>query len=52
MKIWVDAQLSPAIVAWITAEFGVEAKALRDLGLRDATDTQIFVSINRLVTTT
>ncbi|MCE7980753.1 MAG: hypothetical protein DYG89_06130 [Caldilinea sp. CFX5] len=43
MKIWIDAQLSPTIAAWLTAEFGVEAKALRDLGLRDATDTEIFL---------
>ena len=43
MKIWIDAQLSPAIAPWITDEFGVEAKALRDLGLRDAADTEIFL---------
>ncbi len=27
---------------WLTSEFQVEAMALRDLGLRDASDTQIF----------
>lgn len=27
--------------------FGVEAKALRDLGLRDATDTEIFLRAKR-----
>lgn len=47
MKIWIDAQLSPAIATWITEEFGVEAKALRDLGLRDATDTEIFLRAKR-----
>jgi len=42
MKIWVDAQLSPSISLWITAEFGVESAPLRDLGLRDAEDVTIF----------
>jgi predicted nuclease of predicted toxin-antitoxin system len=40
--IWVDAQLSPAIAAWISVNFSVPAVALRDLGLRDATDRAIF----------
>jgi predicted nuclease of predicted toxin-antitoxin system len=42
MKIWVDAHLSPAIATWITDTFGVESVALRDLGLRDAEDPEIF----------
>lgn len=42
MTIWVDAQLSPVIATWITNTFGVEAVALRDLGLRDAEDLEIF----------
>lgn len=40
--IWVDAHLSPAIAAWITDTFGMKALALRDLGLRDAEDPEIF----------
>jgi predicted nuclease of predicted toxin-antitoxin system len=40
--IWIDAHLSPAIATWITNTFGVTALALRDLGLRDAEDTEIF----------
>ena len=44
MIIWVDAHLSPAIATWITSTFGVEAIALRDLGLRDAEDTAIFTA--------
>jgi len=40
--IWVDAQLSPAIAEWISSNFSVTATALRDLGLRDATDRAIF----------
>ncbi|UIE39462.1 DUF5615 family PIN-like protein [Leptodesmis sichuanensis] len=42
MKIWVDAQLSPAIATWISSTFGVTALALRDIGLRDAEDPEIF----------
>ena len=40
--IWIDAHLSPAIASWITEAFGVTAVALRDLGLRDAEDPEIF----------
>jgi len=40
--IWIDAHLSPAIATWITNKFGVTAVALRDLGLRDAEDPEIF----------
>jgi hypothetical protein len=40
MIIWIDAQLSPALAPWIETTFGVEARALRELGLRDATDRQ------------
>jgi predicted nuclease of predicted toxin-antitoxin system len=42
--IWVDAQLPPAIAAWITEHFGIQAAAVRDLGLRDATDRPIFLA--------
>ena len=40
--IWVDAHLSPALARWITSEFGHSAKAVRDLGLREADDAEIF----------
>ena len=42
MKIWVDAQLSPAIAKWIESNFPVECTAVRDLDLRDAEDKEIF----------
>ena len=42
MIIWIDAQLSPAIAEWIIKEFSIEAKALRDMGLHDAGDEEIF----------
>ena len=42
MTLWIDAQLSPALALWITQTFGIQAAAMRDLGLRDATDRDIF----------
>lgn len=42
MTIWVDAHLFPAIAMWITKTFGVIAVALRDIGMRDAEDPEIF----------
>ena len=44
MTIWIDAQLSPAIAAWISQNFSVDAIALRDIGLRDADDADIFAA--------
>lgn len=40
--IWIDAHLSPMIAIWIADTFGVTAVALRDIGLRDAEDPEIF----------
>jgi predicted nuclease of predicted toxin-antitoxin system len=42
MTIWVDAQLSPALATWIREHAKVEAVALKELGLRDARDPEIF----------
>lgn len=43
MRIWVDAQLSPAIAAWINRTFsGLEASSVFSLRLRDAKDPEIF----------
>ncbi len=42
MKLWIDAQLSPVLAVWIRDEFRIEASAVRDLGLRDAEDEEIF----------
>lgn len=40
--IWLDAHLSPRVAGWIREELKHEAMALRDLGLRDANDDEIF----------
>lgn len=43
MKIWIDAQLSPAIAAWINRTYQeIEAESVCALGLRDALDYKIF----------
>lgn len=44
MTLWLDAQLSPLLAAWISWHFPVVAIPLRELGLRDAEDTEIFVA--------
>lgn len=48
MTIWLDAQISPAIATWITARFGVSAIALRDLGLRESTDREVFFAARQV----
>jgi predicted nuclease of predicted toxin-antitoxin system len=46
--IWIDAQLSPAIAAWINGNFlAVKAFAVRDLSLRDAGDEEIFLAAKK-----
>ncbi len=45
MKLWVDAQLSPALAKWISENFvSIDGVAVRDLGLRDAEDQVVFFS--------
>lgn len=42
MNFWVDAQISPHFAPWLSARFNVPVFSVRDLGLRDASDRQIF----------
>lgn len=42
MNYWIDTQLPPALAVWLSEEFTVTAVALRDIGLRDAQDSEIF----------
>lgn len=42
VRIWIDAQLSPALAAWLEFTFDVKAAAVRDLSMRDAEDPEIF----------
>jgi predicted nuclease of predicted toxin-antitoxin system len=47
MIFWLDAHLSPGLARWITERFGISARAVHDLGLRDAEDEQIFEAARR-----
>ena len=47
VEVWVDAQLSPGLAPWIEREFGVAARSASWLGLRDATDEEIFAAARR-----
>ena len=40
--IWVDAQLPPQLAEWVRTTLDHDAKAVRELGLRDADDRTIF----------
>ena len=42
MTLWLDAQLPPQLANWIQQTLTIHAIAVRDLGLRDATDSAIF----------
>jgi predicted nuclease of predicted toxin-antitoxin system len=42
MIFWLDAQLPPALAPWLTTTFGIPAHPVRDLGLREAKDPEIF----------
>ena len=44
MTIWIDAQLSPALAGFFEREFHIPAFAVRDLGLREAKDEEIFAA--------
>ena len=42
MTIWLDAHLPPKLALWVEYRYGVECKAVKELGLRDAKDMEIF----------
>jgi len=44
VKIWIDAQISPEIAQWFILTHGIEAMPIKDLGLRNATDRNIFLA--------
>jgi predicted nuclease of predicted toxin-antitoxin system len=49
MRLWLDAQLPPLLAGWINAQgWGIQAVAVRDLGLREASDPVIFSFIGLL----
>jgi predicted nuclease of predicted toxin-antitoxin system len=44
MTFWLDAQISPAPAVWLRMRFSLDATAVRELGLRDAEDTEIHAA--------
>ena len=44
MKLWLDAQLPPSLCDWLSTEFGIEAEAVRSVGLLHAEDEEIFAA--------
>lgn len=42
MTIWLDAQISPRLARWIEETFHVQCLHVRDLGLRNTEDTEVF----------
>ena len=47
MTIWLDAHLSPRIAQWLAETFSVSARTVRDFGLRDAEDEEIFLAAKK-----
>ena len=42
MILWLDAPLPPSLAGWVSLHFQIKAIAVRDIGLRDAKDREIF----------
>jgi predicted nuclease of predicted toxin-antitoxin system len=44
VTLWLDAHLSPALAFWFRRNCAVSCFAVRELGLRDATDHDIYMA--------
>lgn len=42
LRVWVDAQLPPALARWLATDYGADAAHVLDLGLLTAADALIF----------
>ena len=47
MKFWLNANLSPQLARWIGANFKCECKTIKELGLRDAADSELFAAARK-----
>lgn len=47
MLIWLDIHLSTAIGTWLSASFGVECVAMRDMGMQRTKDDAVFAAARR-----
>jgi len=45
--LWLDAQISPGLCRWVARRFSLDAVHVRDLGLREAEDSEIFKRARR-----
>lgn len=45
MKLWIDAQLPPALAAWLPNHFDIEASTLEAIGMHTASDLDIFMRL-------
>jgi len=45
--LWLNAHLSPKLASWISQKFDVNCIAVRDLGLQEASDKDIFDEAKR-----
>lgn len=43
-RVWIDAQLPPALARWLTREYGVDAAHVNDIGYLGADDSVIFAA--------
>jgi predicted nuclease of predicted toxin-antitoxin system len=48
MTILLDAQLSPELGSWLRQTFSVQVIVVRDIGLREASDKEIFFKAREL----
>ena len=46
--VWLDAQLSPRLARWLAETFGVQGVAVRDVGLHQAEDQDIFFAARKV----
>jgi len=47
MTFWIDAHLDPSLCEWLGSRFKVIAKSLREIGLRDGEDIELFEAAGR-----
>ena len=43
-RVWIDAQLPPALARWLAQEYGVDASHVNDIGYLGADDPTIFAA--------
>jgi predicted nuclease of predicted toxin-antitoxin system len=51
VKVWLDANLDPAIAPFLGSQFNVFVSHVRELGLQQSTDLQLFEAARRLQVT-